>query len=147
MILGIKCNMFIVRGCFFCFKIFYGWILQVGLVFEYLVFFGCCDSLRVVFIVEVNLWLLGLDFDIFILKVSFVNQSLDERDFVVLFGVYIIGRVRCQFVRLFFNDFGMNVDFKKELVRLCVLIVDVFILQNLDLKILDKFDNNYYKNL
>lgn len=114
---------------------------------EYPVPFGRRDSLRAAPIAEVNLRLPGPDFDISTLKASFANQSLDERDLVALSGAHTIGRVRCQFVRLFLNDPGTNADFKKELARLCAPTVDAFTLQNLDLKTPDKFDNNYYKNL
>ncbi|XP_024366102.1 peroxidase E5 [Physcomitrium patens] len=121
--------------------------VEVGLVPEYPVPFGRRDSLRAAPIAEVNLRLPGPDFDISTLKASFANQSLDERDLVALSGAHTIGRVRCQFVRLFLNDPGTNADFKKELARLCAPTVDAFTLQNLDLKTPDKFDNNYYKNL
>ena len=122
--------------------------VKVGLTPEYQVLFGRRDGTNASRELA-DKFLPGPQFTYEQLKQNFSAVGLNETDLVALSGAHTIGRVRCQLVRLFgVNIPDTNAEFRANLSKACPnASVDFSVLQNLDLKTPDKFDNNYYKNL
>jgi len=125
--------------------------VAVGLVPEYPVSLGRRDSLTAS-ITEANARLPAPFFNLAQLKENFVKVGLDETDLIALSGAHTIGRVSCNNINVsqIFNttaNSGSNPEFLKRLAKLCPPGGPPNVLQDLDYKTPDKFDNSYYKNL